>query len=76
MTFPTGEEQIELANLCYEIGQLRGRTALEVGSAVLRTNAVLNLGYDGLGHLTREQCDAALRIARRWLQQAKEKHEA
>ena len=72
MTFPTDDEQIELANLCFEIGQLRGRTALEVGSAVLRTNALRNLGYDGLGHLTREQCRAALHIARRWLQQAKE----
>ena len=68
----TGEQQIELANLCYEIGQLKGRTALQVGSAVFRTNSVLSLGYDGTGHLTQEQCDAALRIAYRWLQQARE----
>ena len=62
-------------DLAYEFARMRGRTCLEVIRAVLATRTLARLGYRGDGHLTQDQCDAAIEILGIWIMRANGQHQ-
>lgn len=67
------EEQLDrMFGLAKEFADMRGRPMPDVIHALLTSDTLKSYDYDGSGHITRLQADAAIGLLERWIEKAGE----